>query len=51
LLEKGKQQALKILDSHESPVPMDVQKQIDEYLSHVKKRDVGEADKPPKRKE
>ncbi len=51
LLEKGKQQALKILDSHESPVPMDVQKQIDEYLNHVKKRDVGEADKPPKRKE
>ena len=49
LLEKGKQQALKILDSQQSPVPVEVQKQVDEYLDHVKKRDVGESDKPPKR--
>ena len=40
LLEKGKQQALKILDSHESPVPSDVQKQIDEGKVLLEDEDV-----------
>jgi trimethylamine--corrinoid protein Co-methyltransferase len=49
LLEKAKQKALKILDSHPSPVAPEIQKEIDDYLGHVKKRDVGEPDTPPTR--
>ena len=48
-LEKGKQKALKILDSHPCPVSKEKQKEIDDYLAFVKKRDVGENDTPPKR--
>lgn len=49
LLEKGKQKALNILDSHSCPVSVEKQKEIDDYLAFVKKRDVGEQDKPPRR--
>lgn len=49
LLEKGKQKALKILDTHQSPVPSEIRKEIDDYLNFVKKRDTGEQDKPPVR--
>jgi len=40
LQEKAKQKALEILDTHESPVPGEVQDEIDEYLAHVRRRDV-----------
>ncbi len=49
LLEKGKQKALKILDTHQSPVSPEIRKEIDDYLNFVKKRDVEEPDKPPVR--
>jgi trimethylamine--corrinoid protein Co-methyltransferase len=51
LYEKGKQKALGILESHAHPVSSEKQKEIDDYLNFVKKRDVGEDDKPPKRKQ
>jgi trimethylamine--corrinoid protein Co-methyltransferase len=40
LLEKAKQKALKILDTHQSPVAPEIQKEIDDYLDFVRKRDV-----------
>jgi trimethylamine--corrinoid protein Co-methyltransferase len=40
LLEKAKQKALKILDTHQSPVAPVIQKEIDDYLDFVRKRDV-----------
>ena len=40
LLEKAKQKALKILDTHPSPVPSEIQREIDDYLAFVRKRDV-----------
>jgi trimethylamine--corrinoid protein Co-methyltransferase len=47
LLEKAKQKALKILETHESPVGPEIRKEIDDYLEFVKKRDTGESDSPP----
>jgi trimethylamine--corrinoid protein Co-methyltransferase len=49
LLEKAKQKALAILDTHQSPVSPEKRREIDDYLKFVKKRDAGEEDKPPKR--
>jgi trimethylamine--corrinoid protein Co-methyltransferase len=49
LLEKAKQKALKILDTHEPPVAPEIRKEIDDYLDFIKKRDVGESDNPPTR--
>lgn len=49
LMQKAKQKALNILDTHESPVPREIQEEIDEYLDFVKRRDVGEPDNPPTR--
>ena len=49
LSQKGKQKALKILDTHRSPVPAEVCEEIDQFLNHVKQRDLGEADNPPTR--
>jgi trimethylamine--corrinoid protein Co-methyltransferase len=49
LLEKAKQKALKILETHQSPVAPEIRKEIDDYLDFVKKRDVGESDRGPTR--
>lgn len=40
LLEKAKQKTLKILDTYEPKVAPEVQKEIDDYLDHVRKRDI-----------
>jgi len=40
LLEKAKEKALKILDTYESKVAPEIQREIDEYLDFVRKRDV-----------
>lgn len=47
LLEKAKEKALKILDTHQSPVAPEIRREIDDYLDFVKKRDVGSSDSPP----
>ncbi len=47
LLEKAKEKALKILETHESPVDPEIRKEIDDYLDFVKKRDTGESDSSP----
>jgi trimethylamine:corrinoid methyltransferase-like protein len=49
LYEKAKKKALGILENHQHPVSPEKQQEIDEFLRFVKKRDVGEPDKPPKR--
>ena len=49
LLDKAKQKALGILDTHSSPVATEIRQEIDDYLNFVKKRDTGESDKPPTR--
>jgi trimethylamine--corrinoid protein Co-methyltransferase len=49
LLEKARQKASAILDTHRSPVKPEKKEEIDDYLKFVKKRDTGEEDKPPKR--
>jgi trimethylamine:corrinoid methyltransferase-like protein len=38
LQEKAREKALKILDTYESKVPKEVQKEIDDYLDFVRKR-------------
>jgi trimethylamine:corrinoid methyltransferase-like protein len=40
LQEKAKAKALEILDTHESPVAPEIQKEIDDFLDHVRRRDV-----------
>jgi trimethylamine--corrinoid protein Co-methyltransferase len=49
LMEKAKQKALNILETHESPVAYEIRQEIDEYLDFVKRRDVDEPDNPPTR--
>ena len=41
LQEKAKQKAAKILETHQSPVALEIRKEIDDYLDFVVKRDVG----------
>jgi len=40
LQEKAKQKALKILDTHQSPVAPEIQNEINDYLAFIRKRDV-----------
>jgi trimethylamine--corrinoid protein Co-methyltransferase len=40
LQDKAKAKALEILDTHESPVAPEIQKEIDDYLAFVRERDV-----------
>lgn len=40
LQEKAKEKALKILDTYESKVAPEIQEEIDDYLSFVRKRDI-----------
>ena len=40
LLEKAREKALKILDTYESKVAPEIQREIDDYLDFVRKRDV-----------
>jgi trimethylamine:corrinoid methyltransferase-like protein len=40
LLEKAKEKARSILETHESPVPQAVQDEVDDYLAYIRRRDV-----------
>ncbi len=40
LQDKAKAKALEILDTHQSPVPKEIQDEIDDYLAFVRERDV-----------
>mgnify|MGYP003977088253 CR=1 FL=1 len=41
LQDKAKAKALDILDNHESPVDPAIQQELDDYLAHCMKRDLG----------
>ena len=41
LQEKAKAKALDILDNHQSPVAPEIQQELDDYLAHCMKRDLG----------